>query len=418
MTTTFQPQLSAARRRTCRPTCSPRSSARSRPERAAGVDIISLGIGDPDTPTPAHIVARPASRASHDPRTHQYPTNRGTAEFREAVAAYYRHRFGVELDEQTEIVPLLGAKEGIAHIGFAAAGSRRRAASRPIPAIPCTPPGRCWPAARRCRCRCVPSSGFSPTWTPSTRRSLARRHDDLFVSYPNNPTGAVIEDDFFARLVAFAREHDIVVVHDNAYADITFDGYVAPSFLRDARGAEEVGVELFSLSKSYNMTGWRAGAIVGNPDVVDAFWRLKTNMDSGMFGALQHAAGSRASPARRTGSRALRLYARRRDLLVARAAPRRAAASSRRRARSTCGRRCRRPHLRQLRRARARPGGRDRLAGGRLRARPARATCASRSRCPTSAWTRRWRASRSVSACDGGRRRFTRGRLAVAAPVP
>ena len=138
----------------------------------------------------------------------------------------------------------------------------------------------------------------------------------VFVSYPNNPTGAVIEDDFFARLVAFAREHDIVVVHDNAYADITFDGYVAPSFLQTP-GASEVGVELFSLSKSYNMTGWRAGAVVGNPAVVDAYWRLKTNMDSGMFGALQHAAAAALTGPQDSVAELRRLYTRRRDLLVA-----------------------------------------------------------------------------------------------------
>ncbi len=138
----------------------------------------------------------------------------------------------------------------------------------------------------------------------------------IFVSYPNNPTGAVVEDDFFARLVAFARDHDLVVVHDNAYADITFDGYVAPSFLQTP-GAKEVGVELFSLSKSYNMTGWRAGAIVGNPAVVDAYWRLKTNMDSGMFAALQHAAAAALTGPQDSVAELCRLYAHRRDLLVA-----------------------------------------------------------------------------------------------------
>ena len=138
----------------------------------------------------------------------------------------------------------------------------------------------------------------------------------IFVGYPNNPTGAVIEDDFFARLVAFAREHDIVVVHDNAYADITFDGYVAPSFL-ETPGAREVGVELFSLSKSYNMTGWRAGAVVGNPDVVDAYWRLKTNMDSGMFGAVQHAAAAALTGPQDSVRELCALYGHRRDLLVA-----------------------------------------------------------------------------------------------------
>ena len=137
----------------------------------------------------------------------------------------------------------------------------------------------------------------------------------IFVSYPNNPTGAVIEDDFFARLVAFAEANDIVVVHDNAYADITYDGYVAPSFLATP-GASEVGVEMFSLSKSYNMTGWRAGAIVGNREVVDAYWRLKTNLDSGMFGAVQRAAAAALSGSQDCVRDMCRIYQRRRDLLV------------------------------------------------------------------------------------------------------
>jgi len=137
----------------------------------------------------------------------------------------------------------------------------------------------------------------------------------VFVSYPNNPTGAVIEDDFFARLVAFATEHDLMVVHDNAYADITYDGYVAPSFL-ETPGAKDVGVEVFSLSKTYNMTGWRSGAVVGNPELIEAFWRLKTNVDSGMFEAVQRASAA-ALDGPQDGVAALRaLYQRRRDLLV------------------------------------------------------------------------------------------------------
>src|ERR1035437_1084928 len=136
----------------------------------------------------------------------------------------------------------------------------------------------------------------------------------IFVSYPNNPTGAVIEDDYFARLVTFARTHDLVVVHDNAYADITYDGDIAPSFLQTP-GARDVGVEMFSLSKSYNMTGWRAGAVVGNSELVDAFWRLKTNLDSGMFGAVQAAAAEALSGPQDSVKQMCEVYRRRRDLL-------------------------------------------------------------------------------------------------------
>ena len=160
----------------------------------------------------------------------------------------------------------------------------------------------------------VAELGFQPDLEAIPAETLERAKM-IFVSYPNNPTGAVIEDDFFARLVAFARANDIVVVHDNAYADITYDGYVAPSFLATP-GAGDVGVEVFSLSKSYNMTGWRAGAVVGDREVVDAYWRLKTNLDSGMFAAVQRAAAAALTGPQDCVRDMCRVYERRRDLLV------------------------------------------------------------------------------------------------------
>jgi LL-diaminopimelate aminotransferase len=280
--------------------------------KAAGRDVISLGIGDPDLPTPAHIVSALAQCAA-DPTTHRYPSNHGEPAFREAVAAFYATRFGVHLDVDSEIVPLLGAKEGIAHVCLALLdpGDVALAADPGYPVYvtgPMLADGAAIPLPLNA------DLGFQPDLEGVAARDLERAKM-IFVSYPNNPTGAVIEDDFFARLVTFARQHDLVVVHDNAYADITYDGYVAPSFLQTP-GAREVGVEMFSLSKSYNMTGWRSGAVVGNPDVVDAFWRLKTNLDSGMFAAVQ-----RASVAALTGSQQCvadmcAVYQRRRDLLV------------------------------------------------------------------------------------------------------
>jgi LL-diaminopimelate aminotransferase len=280
--------------------------------RAAGVDVISLGIGDPDLPTPPHIVEALAA-AAHDPATHQYPSNRGEPAFREAVAGYYSTRFGVELDPASEVVPLLGAKEGIAHICLALL-DQSAVALAADPGYPVYVTGPLLADGVAVPVPLVPELGFQPDLESIEPGVLARARM-IFVSYPNNPTGAVIEDDFFTRLVAFAGEHDLVVVHDNAYADITYDGYVAPSFLATP-GAKDVGVEMFSLSKSYNMTGWRSGAMVGNKDVVDAYWRLKTNMDSGMFAAVQ-----RASVAALTGSQACvremcGTYQRRRDLLV------------------------------------------------------------------------------------------------------
>ena len=282
-------------------------------KRAAGVDIISLGIGDPDTPTPAHIIAA-LVEAARDPATHQYPSNQGSQIFREAVAGYYRRRFGVSLDPEREIMAALGAKEAIAHICLCLL-DQSDVCLASDPGYPVYVAGPLLADGRAVRLPLLPELGFQPDLEAVEPAALARAKM-VFVGYPNNPTGAVIEDDFFARLVAFAREHDLVVVHDNAYADITYDGYVAPSFI-ETPGAKDVGIEVFSLSKTYNMTGWRTGAIVGNPELIEAFWRLKTNMDSGMFEAVQRASAA-ALEGPQDGVAALRaLYQRRRDLLVA-----------------------------------------------------------------------------------------------------
>ncbi len=280
--------------------------------RASGRDVISLGIGDPDLPTPAHIVAALAEAAA-DPATHQYPSNQGEPAFREAVAGFYSTRFGVELDPASEIIPLLGAKEGVAHICLALL-DQCDVALAADPGYPVYTTGPLLADGTAVALPLLPELGFQPD-LEAIEPSVLAKAKMVFVSYPNNPTGAVIEDDFFARLVAFAREYDLVVVHDNAYADITYDGYVAPSFL-GTPGAKDVGVEMFSLSKSYNMTGWRSGAVVGNRDVVDAFWRLKTNMDSGMFAAVQRASVAALSGSQECVAEMCRVYRRRRDLLV------------------------------------------------------------------------------------------------------
>ncbi len=280
--------------------------------RAAGADIISLGIGDPDTPTPAHIVAA-LVEAGHDPACHQYPSNRGTLEFRTAVADFYERRFGVGLDPEAEVMPLLGAKEGLAHICLALLDESDVCLAAD-PGYPVYTTGPLLADGHAVHMPLLAERGFQPD-LEAIEPSVLAKAKMVFVGYPNNPTGAVIEDDFFARLVNFAKTYDLLVVHDNAYADITFDGYVAPSFL-ETPGAKEVGVEFFSLSKSYNMTGWRAGAIVGNRDMVDAFWRLKTNMDSGMFGAVQHASAVALSGPQDCVADMRRLYQGRRDRLV------------------------------------------------------------------------------------------------------
>jgi len=280
--------------------------------RRAGADVISLGIGDPDLPTPPHIVTA-LTAAAADASTHQYPSNRGELGFREAVATFYGHRFGVALDPADQVVPLLGAKEGIAHICQVVLNPGDVALAAD-PGYPVYTTGPMLADGVAVSLPLKAELGFQPDLEAIDGDTLAKAKM-VFVSYPNNPTGAVIEDDFFARLVAFARAHDVVVVHDNAYADITYGDYVAPSFLATP-GASDVGVEVLSLSKSYNMTGWRVGAIVGNRELVDAYWRLKTNIDSGMFAAVQRAGVAALSGSQQCVRDMCKVYERRRDLLV------------------------------------------------------------------------------------------------------
>jgi LL-diaminopimelate aminotransferase len=283
-------------------------------KRAAGIDVISLGIGDPDHPTYEPIVAA-AQRAVADPGTHQYPSNRGRAEFREAVSSFYKRRFGVELDAETEVIPAIGAKEAIfnLNIAFLDAGDAALAAD---PGYPVYTGGPILAGGEPVLMRLVPERGFTPDLDAidAADRERARL---MFINYPNNPTGAVVPDGFFEEVVAFAREHDVLVVHDNAYSETTYDGYVAPSFLATP-GAKDVGIEVFSLSKGYNMTGWRCAAVVGNADAVAAYWRLKTNIDSGLFEAVQ-LAGAAALDEGVDGYVAdmNEVYRRRRDLICA-----------------------------------------------------------------------------------------------------
>ena len=281
-------------------------------KRAAGVDIISLGIGDPDTPTPEAIVAS-MQRAVADPSTHQYPSNRGRQSFRDSVAGFYGRRFGVELDPATEIIPALGAKEAIANLNLALLDPGDVALASD-PGYPVYTTGPLLVGAEPVAMPLVPELGFQPDLAAIPADVLGRARI-MYINYPNNPTGAVIEDDFFARVVAFATQHDLIVVHDNAYSEITYDGYVAPSFLATP-GAKDVGIEVFSLSKTYNMTGWRSGAVVGNPEVVSAYWQLKTNLDSGMFEAVQEASVTALDSDQADVAAMCEIYRRRRDILV------------------------------------------------------------------------------------------------------
>jgi len=281
-------------------------------KRAAGIDVISLGIGDPDEPTYPHVVSA-MQEAVADPGTHRYPTNRGRDEFRRAFAEFYHRRFGVEIDPEDEVIPAIGAKECIYNLCFAFLDPGGVALVSD-PGYPVYTGGPILAGATPELLPLVPELGFTPDLdaVPAETAAQARL---MFLNYPNNPTGAVVPDGFFERVVEFAREHEILVVHDNAYSETTYDGYVAPSFLATP-GAKEVGVEVFSLSKGYNMTGWRCAAILGNAEAVQAYWRLKTNIDSGLFEAIQLAAVAALRGPAEPLERMNAIYARRRDLVV------------------------------------------------------------------------------------------------------
>jgi LL-diaminopimelate aminotransferase len=281
-------------------------------KRAQGVDVISLGIGDPDTPTYAPIIAA-GQRALADPSTHTYPSNRGRPEFREAVAAFYDRRFGVTLDPETEVMPAIGAKECIfnLNLAFLDPGDVALAAD---PGYPVYTGGPLLAGAEPVLMPLLAESGFAPDLEAIPAAALSRARL-MFLNYPNNPTGATAPEGLFEEVVAFARRHEILAVHDNAYSETTFDGYVAPSFLHTP-GAKEVGVEVFSLSKGYNMTGWRCAAIVGNAEAIAAYWRLKSNVDSGNFDAVQLAAVAALSPDGDAEVASMtELYRRRRDIV-------------------------------------------------------------------------------------------------------
>ena len=278
----------------------------------AGVDVISLGIGDPDLPTPPAVVEALAT-AARDPRTHRYPTNHGTEEFRDAAAGFYRDRFGVELDPDGEVIPVLGGKEGVGHIALACLDPGDLCLA-PDPGYPPYTSGPVFAGADVHYLPLDERNGFLPDLAGIPEEVLTRTNL-LYLNYPNNPTGATAELDLFAEAVELARAHDLIVAHDNAYSEVAFDGYRPPSFL-EAPGAKEVGVEIFSLSKGWNMTGWRAALVAGNPDVVERYRQLKTNLDSGMSGAIQHAAAVALTDERDFPREISEVYERRRDLLA------------------------------------------------------------------------------------------------------
>jgi LL-diaminopimelate aminotransferase len=274
--------------------------------------VISLGIGDPDLPTPQPIIDALAEGAA-DPGTHQYPTNHGSDEFRASAADFYRARFGVELDAGSEVVPALGGKEAVGHIALALLDPGDVALA-PDPGYPPYTSGPVFSGGEVHYLPLAEENGFLPDLEAIPPETLARANL-LFLNYPNNPTGAVVQPGYFERAVAFARARDLVVVHDNAYSELCFDGYVAPSFL-ETPGAKEVGVEIFSLSKGWNMTGWRSGLVAGNAEVVERYRHLKTNLDSGMFEAVQRATIAALTQARDFPREMSEVYRRRRDFVA------------------------------------------------------------------------------------------------------
>lgn len=281
-------------------------------KRKEGVDVISLGIGDPDRPTPP-LVVEAMQEAVSEPETHRYPTNRGREDFRGAVRDFYERRFDVRLDPDSEIIPALGAKEAIfnLNLAFLDPGDYALAAD---PGYPVYTGGPWLAGAEPALMALRPELGFVPD-LGAIDEEVASRTKLMYLNYPNNPTGAVVPEGFFERVVEFARAYEILVVHDNAYSEISYNGYRAPSFLQTP-GAKDVGVEVFSLSKGCNMTGWRCAVVVGNAQAIETYWRLKTNIDCGVFEAVQLAGVAALSPDMDVEIAAMsELYVRRRDLV-------------------------------------------------------------------------------------------------------
>ena len=282
-------------------------------KRARGEEVISFGIGDPDLPTPPHIIQR-LHQASDDPANHRYPETDGLPRFRQAVATWYRKRFNVSLDPDKEVVPLIGAKEGIGHMAlcFIDPGD---VALVPDPGYPVYSIGTMFAGGE---------SYYLPlreenAWLPeldSIPSDVLKNAKVLWLNYPNNPTSAIAPDEYFQRAIAFARCHSIAILHDASYSEVYYDGYKPLSFM-ELEGAREVGVEFHSLSKTYNMTGWRIGMAVGNAAMIDALFRVKSNLDSGVPQAVQEMAIAALEGPQECVEARNAIYQRRRDRLVA-----------------------------------------------------------------------------------------------------
>jgi len=255
-------------------------------KQARGEDIISFAIGDPDLPTPSHIIDH-MCRAAYNPVNHRYPETNGLPELRQAIAEWYERRFGVILNPDKEVLPLIGSKEGIGHMGlcFIEPGD---IALVPDPGYPVYSISTIIAGGEPYSMPLKEENDFLPDFDDIPEK-IANQAKLMWLNYPNNPTGAIANLEFFKNTVHFAQQHNLAVCHDAPYTEVAFEGYKAPSFMQ-VHGAKEVGVEFHSLSKTYHMTGWRIGMVVGNSQMVDALFRVKSNLDSGIPQAIQQAA--------------------------------------------------------------------------------------------------------------------------------
>jgi len=277
-----------------------------------GVDIINLGIGDPDQPTPNNIIEK-LRESVKDPKTHNYPPYQGTAEFRTAISLWYKNRFNVKLDPDQEVMALIGSKEGIAHI-FLAFIDPGDFSLLPDPGYPVYKNATLFANGFPYTMPLLEENDYLPD-LEEIDEEIAQKAKLMFINYPNNPTAAVANKDFYKKVVKFAKKYDILVCHDFAYSEMTFDGYKTSSFL-EIEGAKDVGIEFHSLSKLYNMTGWRLGFAVGNKEAISALSIIKTNIDSGVFKAIQQAGVEALAGPQDNIEKMNKIYTRRRDIVI------------------------------------------------------------------------------------------------------
>jgi len=281
-------------------------------KKSHGVDVIELGIGDPDLPTPKNIVSR-MCEAVKDPKNHQYPSYDGMLRFRQAISKWYKKRFNVNLNPENDVVTLIGSKEGIAHVPLAFVNPGDFTLV-PDPAYPVYRIGTILADGNPTTMPLLEKNDFRPDFD-SIDRKTAKKSKLMFLNYPNNPTTATVEKEFFKEVVDFATDNDIIVCHDAPYSELSFGNYRAPSFL-EINGAKDIGIEFHSLSKTYNMTGWRIGFAVGNSEIIGGLGKVKENVDSGAFQAVQQAGIEAMEGPQSQVRKNVKIFEERRDLLV------------------------------------------------------------------------------------------------------